>query len=115
MRASRTDATEATVTRAELMRAARLIPSRLVQCGIEEDCILPQWLKPRDVSAFIAVPKIATPTVIAFDLFSSRGRKGVAELLDKLNDAWAELTVRTILADAQILLSQTELNKLKPR
>jgi hypothetical protein len=61
--------------------------------------------------------KIAALTVIAFDLFSPRGRKGVAELLDELNDASAKLTLRTILArlDAEIILSQTELNQLKPK
>ena len=44
-------------------------------------------------------------------------RKGVAELLDELNDASAKLTVRTILArfDAEIILSQTELSRLKPK
>jgi hypothetical protein len=44
-------------------------------------------------------------------------RKGVAELLDELNDASAKLALRTILArfDAEILFSQTELNKLKPK
>jgi hypothetical protein len=44
-------------------------------------------------------------------------KKGVVELLDELIDASAKLTVRTILArfDAEIILSQTELNKLKSK
>jgi hypothetical protein len=44
-------------------------------------------------------------------------RKGVAELLDELNDASAKISARTILArfDAEIILSQTDLNKLKPK
>jgi len=44
-------------------------------------------------------------------------RKGVSELLDELNDVSAKISARTILArfDAEIILSQTELNKLKPK
>jgi hypothetical protein len=44
-------------------------------------------------------------------------RKGVAELLDELNDVSAKISARTILArfDAEIILSQMELNKLKPK
>jgi len=44
-------------------------------------------------------------------------RKGVAELLDELKDVSAKISARTILArfDAEIILSQMELNKLKPK